>query len=900
MRKLPIKSTERNNYIDPVIYSKKEDVDIPKVNTKAKFILKIVLIVLSIVTGTAICTSVVYFVFLKKEEETDSNSNINTDLKTNSENSVKYIQSVKKMRLSYKCTDIIQNCNECKEITTKRILASRPLDTEEDIENEPTEDEPTEALSSIVCTSCDSGYYPIYNEEGIIIYCNKICQTGDSEFCKTCDSKNQNQCGTCNFGYYSPSDDLIKSKCKKCSDLIDNCVKCYGTTKSIICTSCNINYFLSKEKNICEPLCKTGENAFCKTCNRESNICETCNSGYYLPVDEEDKSKCTKCSDIIPYASECSGIKTSIKIIKCNDLNSENSQEKITACNITQSGPEERCKYFDYSINECKRCNPGYYLPSDDPYKITCKKCSDFITNCNECHGTLNTITCDSFEDFECTQKKCRSGLNEYCFECDYDKDQCKSCNKGYYLPSDDPEKLECKKCNSLINYCEECHGTLNSIVCTKCENYFTLTYDENSGNSICKANIPDIPVISDIPVNPDIPISDTPDIPDTPYTPSQTCVIGTEEKCLTCHETKNLCTSCNLGYILVEGKCLLNYSFRATYLNDSPYEKVFLITEFSNFIKKIMIDGEPIDELHNYYHFPEVKIHEVYVLIDIPTTFPGYNNLFAGCTKMLTIHFTPLFNTSHVEDMTSMFSECTQLTSINLSVFDTRKVVRMDNMFINCFKLTSLDITNFNTSKVSSMSNMFCNCRSLTSIDLSNLKSPRLSTVEAMFTRCYSLTSIDFSHVQSLSLNLMSQLFEDCINLEYVNFENVYTDQVTKMDRMFKNCSALTSVDFSSFNTQHLNTMDYMFEDCKSLTSIDIGKFKTSGCTGISRLFENCESLKFINMASSTLSQSNDIFTGVPNGGTIIANQKSVSYFERCLKNKGWNIIEASEYKQE
>ena len=358
MRKLPVKSTERNNYIDPVIYSKKEDVvNLPKVNTKAKIILKVVLIVLSIVAGTAICTSVVYFVFLKKEEENDStsnsnsNSNINGELKTNSESSVKYIQSVKKMRLSYKCTDIIANCNECKEITTKRRLASRPLDTED------TENEPNETLSSIVCTSCDSGYYPIYNEEGIMIFCNKICQTGDSEFCKTCNSKNQNECGTCNYGYYSPSDDYIKSKCKKCSDLIDNCEECYGNINSIICTSCNSNYFLSKEKNICEPLCKTGEDAFCKTCNRESNICETCNSGYYLPLDEEDKSKCSLCPDNIV---ECSGTKTKIKILKCSQsaitIRNESSQEEIISCNFPLTGENEKCKTADYSINECTFC----------------------------------------------------------------------------------------------------------------------------------------------------------------------------------------------------------------------------------------------------------------------------------------------------------------------------------------------------------------------------------------------------------------------------------------------------------------------------------------------------------------------------------------------------------------
>ena len=400
MRKLPVKSTDRNTYSSPVVNSNKGDgdVDISKVNAKAKTILKVVLIILSIVAGTAICTSVIYFVFLKKEEETNStlNSNTNKDLKTNSESSVKNIQSVKKSKLSYKCTDIISNCNECKEITINRILASRPLDTED------TENEANDAPSSVVCTSCDSGYYPIYNEEGMILFCNKICQTGDSEFCKTCDSKKQNQCGTCNYGYYSPSDDYIKSKCKKCSDLIDNCEECYGNINSIICTSCNSNYFLSKEKNICEPLCKTGEDAFCKTCNRESNICETCNSGYYLPLDEEDKSKCSLCPDNIV---ECSGTKTKIKILKCSQsaitIRNESSQEEIISCNFPLTGENEKCKTADYSINECKSCNPGYYLPSDDPYKTKCKKCSDLVTNCNECHGTLNTITCDSFEKFE-------------------------------------------------------------------------------------------------------------------------------------------------------------------------------------------------------------------------------------------------------------------------------------------------------------------------------------------------------------------------------------------------------------------------------------------------------------------------------------------------------------------
>ena len=42
------------------------------------------------------------------------------------------------------------------------------------------------------------------------------------------------------------------------------------------------------------------------------------------------------------------------------------------------------------------------------------------------------------------------------------------------------------------------------------------------------------------------------------------------------------------------------------------------------------------------------------------------------------------------------MFSDCSSLTSLDLSGFDTSKVTDMNHMFTNCFKLTSLDVSNF------------------------------------------------------------------------------------------------------------------------------------------------------------------------------------------------------------
>ena len=62
------------------------------------------------------------------------------------------------------------------------------------------------------------------------------------------------------------------------------------------------------------------------------------------------------------------------------------------------------------------------------------------------------------------------------------------------------------------------------------------------------------------------------------------------------------------------------------------------------------------------------------------------------------------------------MFSDCTSLTTVPL--FDTSKVTDMRTMFGECNKLTSLDLSSFDTSNVTSMVGMFSYCNGLTSLD--------------------------------------------------------------------------------------------------------------------------------------------------------------------------------------
>ena len=57
---------------------------------------------------------------------------------------------------------------------------------------------------------------------------------------------------------------------------------------------------------------------------------------------------------------------------------------------------------------------------------------------------------------------------------------------------------------------------------------------------------------------------------------------------------------------------------------------------------------------------------------------------------------------------MDSMFSECSSLTSLNLSNFNTNNVTNMEGMFNKCSSLTSLNLSNFNTNNVINMNYMF------------------------------------------------------------------------------------------------------------------------------------------------------------------------------------------------
>ena len=92
------------------------------------------------------------------------------------------------------------------------------------------------------------------------------------------------------------------------------------------------------------------------------------------------------------------------------------------------------------------------------------------------------------------------------------------------------------------------------------------------------------------------------------------------------------------------------------------------------------------------------------------------------------------------------MFSECTNLVSVDLSGLDTSQVTDMGCMFTECAALKTVNFQGVDASNVTSMSSMFNECSSIKSIDLSGINAARVTNMYGLFQDCLSLESVDIS----------------------------------------------------------------------------------------------------------------------------------------------------------
>lgn len=181
----------------------------------------------------------------------------------------------------------------------------------------------------------------------------------------------------------------------------------------------------------------------------------------------------------------------------------------------------------------------------------------------------------------------------------------------------------------------------------------------------------------------------------------------------------------------------------------------------------------------------------------------------------------TSIINTSSVDDLETMFSSCSGLTSVNLSNLNTSNVTDMRSMFSYCTSLTSLNLSGWNTSNVTSMESVFADCTSLTSINLSGWNTTKATNMSWMFASCSGLTSLDVSSFNTSNVTDMYVMFSRCSGLTSLDLSNFDTSKVTNMCGMFMECTNLQSINLSSFDFSNVTCYNYMFSSCPNLRTI-------------------------------------------------------------------------------
>ena len=233
--------------------------------------------------------------------------------------------------------------------------------------------------------------------------------------------------------------------------------------------------------------------------------------------------------------------------------------------------------------------------------------------------------------------------------------------------------------------------------------------------------------------------------------------------------------------------------------------------------------------------------------------------DMFRKDTSLTNITFGDNFNTANVTNMNGVFWDCNSLASIDLSNFNTSSVTDINNMFAECSSLTALDLSNFDTSNVTSMGNpygfsyggMFRNCKSLTSLDLSNFDTSKVKQMSNMFDGCSNLTNLNLSNFNTSNVTSMAIMFGECSKLTSLDLSSFDTSNVTDMTWMFYDCSSLTGLDLSNFDTSNVTNMQHMFYKCSSLTSLDLSSFDTSNVTNMTWMFYDCSSLTGLDLSN-------------------------------------------------
>ncbi len=277
---------------------------------------------------------------------------------------------------------------------------------------------------------------------------------------------------------------------------------------------------------------------------------------------------------------------------------------------------------------------------------------------------------------------------------------------------------------------------------------------------------------------------------------------------------------------------------------------------EGSNIEKYEIASEDSVGQVVSYYD-PNQKI--AYIQGDGGIALnPNSSYLFSGFSNLTAIEGLELLDTSHVTNMSSMFSN-SQIENLDLNSWDTSNVTNMSFMFKSS-QIETLDLNSWDTSNVTNMNSMFDTCQ-VGTLNISDWDTSNVIYISAMFkniqVETLDLNNWDISHV--LSMDTMFS-YSQITNLNISDWD---TSHVTSMYGMFSN-SQIQNLDISNWDTGSVTDMAHMFLSSQ-ITNLDLSKWDTSHVTAMYEMFLSSalETLDLSNWDTSKVQRANNMFSG-------------------------------------
>ena len=184
---------------------------------------------------------------------------------------------------------------------------------------------------------------------------------------------------------------------------------------------------------------------------------------------------------------------------------------------------------------------------------------------------------------------------------------------------------------------------------------------------------------------------------------------------------------------------------------------------------------------------------------------------MFADCKNLTSIDGIDNLQTTKVTNMSFMFAGCSKLASLDLSSFNTANTSYVESMFQDCENLQNIKFSpDFTIAKVDDISRMFSGCSSLTALDLSMFNTSQVKKMIWTFKDCSSLTKLDLSSFDTANVIDMNGMFNNCSNLKELDLRSFIIDPNIDKGYMLDGLAKLNTLKLGKstyINDTHLNT---------------------------------------------------------------------------------------------